>query len=68
MLGKARLMGVPLVASRTAPTSIALELAQAWNICVVGYVRRDSMRVYTHPQRLGLPSTETMSLVTSTEP
>lgn len=68
MLGKARRMGVPLVASRTAPTSIALELAQAWNICVVGYVRRDSMRVYTHPQRLGLPSTETMSLVTSTEP
>jgi FdhD protein len=55
MLGKARQMGVPLVASRTAPTSIAVNLAKAWNICVVGYVRRNGMRVYTHPHRLGLP-------------
>lgn len=54
MLSKARRMDVPLVASRTAPTSIALHLAQAWNICVVGYVRQGSLRVYTHPQRLGL--------------
>lgn len=54
MLGKARRMGVPLVASRTSPTSISVRLAQAWNMCVVGYVRQGSMRVYTHPQRLGL--------------
>ncbi len=57
MLSKARRMGVPIVASRTSPTSITLDLAQAWNICVVGYVRRNSMRVYTHPHRLGLPAT-----------
>jgi len=54
MLTKARRMEVPLVASRTAPTSTAVKLAQAWNICIVGYARRDSLRVYTHPQRLGL--------------
>lgn len=54
MLGKARRMGVPLVASRTAPTSTAIRLAQAWNICVIGYVRQSRMQVYTHPQRLGL--------------
>jgi FdhD protein len=54
MLGKARRMGVPIVASRTAPTSITLELARVWQICVVGYVRQGGMRVYTHPQRLGL--------------
>jgi FdhD protein len=55
MLGKARRMGIPVVASRTAPTSITIDLARAWNICVVGYVRQGGMRVYTHPQRLGLP-------------
>jgi FdhD protein len=55
MLGKARQMGVPLVASRTAPTSITVNLAEAWGICVVGYVRQNGMRVYTHPHRLGLP-------------
>lgn len=54
MLNKARQMNIPLVASRTSPTSIAVRLAEAWNICLVGYVRRRSMRVYTHPERLGL--------------
>ena len=55
MLGKARHMGVPIVASRTAPTSITVRLAREWNICVVGYVRQGRMRVYTHARRLGLP-------------
>ncbi len=54
MLGKARRIGTPIVASRTAPTSITVELAQAWNICVAGYVRSGGMRVYTHGWRLGL--------------
>ena len=56
MLNKARRMAVPLVASRTAPTSISVELAQVWGICIVGYVRRGSLRVYTHPERLGISS------------
>jgi FdhD protein len=58
MLGKARRMGIPVVASRTAPTSISVQLGQVWNICIVGYVRQGSMRIYTHPYRLGLPSAE----------
>lgn len=56
MLMKARRMGVPLVASRTAPTSVSVSLAQAWQICVVGYLRQGGMRVYTCPERLGLVS------------
>ena len=54
MLGKARRMGIPVVASRTAPTSVTVEMADAWGICVVGYARRGGMRVYTHGWRLGL--------------
>lgn len=61
MLGKARHMGIPVVASRTAPTRIAVELAVAWNICLVGYVRQRGMRAYTHPQRLGLPPLDDLS-------
>lgn len=56
MVTKARRMGIPLIASRTAPTSAAARLAELWNICIVGYVRQRGMRVYTHPQRLGLPA------------
>ena len=54
MLSKARRMNIPVVASRTAPTSTAIRLAEAWQLCVVGYVRRGGMRVYTHAWRLGL--------------
>lgn len=54
MLSKARQMGIPMIASRTTPTRVSVELAWAWNICLVGYVRQYGMRVYTHPQRLGL--------------
>jgi FdhD protein len=54
MLGKANRMNIPIVASRTAPTSISVELGDKWDICVIGYVRRGSFRVYTHPYRLGL--------------
>lgn len=54
MLGKARRMGLPVVASRTAPTSITVELAEAWKLCVIGYVRQGGMRVYTQGWRLGL--------------
>lgn len=52
MLGKAAKMGVPIVASLTSPTSRSVTLAQAWNITILGYVRRGGLRVYTAPQRV----------------
>jgi FdhD protein len=61
MLGKARRMRVPVVASRTSPTSISVRLAEVWNICVIGYVRQGGMRVYTHPQRLGIREAESIA-------
>lgn len=54
MLGKANRMNIPIVASRTAPTSTSVRLALAWDICLIGYVRQNTLRVYTHPYRLGL--------------
>lgn len=53
MLRKGALMGCPIIASRNSPTSMSVAMAGAWNITLVGYVRRDSLRVYTHPERLG---------------
>lgn len=52
MLGKAARMGVPIVISRTSPTSLAVALADAWNITLVGYARRTSMNVYTGQERV----------------
>ena len=52
MLGKAARMQIPMVVSRTSPTSRTVEMAQAWNITIVGYVRQNSLRVYTVPERI----------------
>ncbi|HIQ05109.1 MAG TPA: formate dehydrogenase accessory sulfurtransferase FdhD [Anaerolineae bacterium] len=52
MLNKAARMEVPIVISRTSATSLSIQLAQAWNITLIGYARRHSMRVYAGEQRL----------------
>ncbi|MEJ2711202.1 MAG: formate dehydrogenase accessory sulfurtransferase FdhD [Anaerolineales bacterium] len=52
MINKAVKMGCPVVASRTSPTSMSVGLAREWNITLCGYVRRNRMNVYAHPQRL----------------
>ena len=52
MINKAARMGCPIVASRTSPTSLSVQLAREWNITLAGYVRRESMNVYAHPERL----------------
>jgi FdhD protein len=46
MLLKAARMGVPLVASRTSPTEMAVALAEQLNITICGYVRGDSLNLY----------------------
>lgn len=45
MMRKTAVMGCPIVASRTSPTSLSVEMAQAWNITLVGYIRQGSMRI-----------------------
>src|SRR5213594_236946 len=46
MLLKAARMGVPVVASRTSPTEMAIALAEQLNITVCGYVRQGSLDLY----------------------
>ncbi|MCX5717426.1 MAG: formate dehydrogenase accessory sulfurtransferase FdhD [Nitrospirae bacterium] len=44
--------GIPIVASRTAPTHLAIEIAGLRGSTLVGFVRGDRLNVYTHPQRI----------------
>jgi FdhD protein len=53
MLRKGALMGCPLIASRSSPTSLAAEMAEAWQITLIGYARQGQLRVYSYPERLG---------------
>lgn len=52
MLNKAARMGCPVIVSRTTPTSLAIHMAQAWNITLIGYVRGNRATVYTGAQRI----------------
>jgi FdhD protein len=46
MLLKAARMGVPVLASRTSPTEMAVALAEQLGITVCGYVRPDGLNLY----------------------
>lgn len=54
MLTKARGMRAPIVISRTSPTALAVELAQAWGMTVIGYARGSQMNVYAGEERIRL--------------
>lgn len=55
MVSKAVRAGIPVVASVSAPTSLAVRLAQRCNACLVGYLRGSRYTVYAHPERLTTP-------------
>ncbi len=44
--------GIPVLATRTAPTNLAVEIAEESGITIVGFVRGNRFNVYTHPERI----------------
>jgi FdhD protein len=58
MVAKGVRLGVPLVASISSPTSLAVELAQALNCTLLGYLRGNAVNVYTHGWRIATAGTK----------
>jgi FdhD protein len=52
LVQKAIMFGVPIVASVSAPSSLAIELAERFNVSLVGFVRGKRANVYAHGWRL----------------
>lgn len=45
-------MGVPILASRSAPMGLAIDLAQELGVTLIGFIRNGRMNIYTYPERI----------------
>jgi FdhD protein len=49
---KAGRAGIQILLSKSAPTTLAIDMANKIGMTLVGFVRGDRMNVYTHPKRI----------------
>ncbi len=52
MIQKAARLSVSVAISRTSPSTLSVDLARRLGITLIGYARRDSFTVYTHPEQV----------------
>ncbi|NLI91677.1 MAG: formate dehydrogenase accessory sulfurtransferase FdhD [Peptococcaceae bacterium] len=43
---------IPFIVSKSAPTDLAIGLAEELNITMIGFARGQSLNIYTHPERI----------------
>ena len=52
MVQKAAMLGAPIVVAVSAPTALAVRIAEQAGITLVGIARADGFEVFTHPERI----------------
>ena len=53
LMQKALMCGMPLLAAVSAPSSLAVKLAQEFDVTLVGFLRGDTFNVYSGEERIG---------------
>ena len=49
---KAAKIDVEIILSKSAPTSLAIQLARDLNITAIGFIRENHFNIYSHPERI----------------
>jgi len=49
---KAVVAGTPIVVAASAPSSLAVDLAERWRVTLAGFVRGETFNIYSHPGRI----------------
>lgn len=52
MVQKAATVGIALIAAISAPTALAIHLADSTHVTLIGFARAASSVIYTHPERI----------------
>jgi len=55
LVQKVALMGTPIIVAVSAPTALAVRVAEAAGITLIGVAREDGFEIFTHAQRIAAP-------------
>jgi FdhD protein len=52
MVRKCLIANIPMIISRSATTTLSVEIAEKTGLTLVGFVRSGKMNIYSQPQRI----------------
>jgi FdhD protein len=52
ILLKVSKIGIGIILSKSAPTALALDMADELGITIIGFIRGGTLNIYTHPERI----------------